>query len=294
MISSEDLTMQNKNVLETISERLDKCSKGQKKIGSYLLSNYATAAYMTAAKLSETVGVSESTIVRYATELGFDGYPELQSALKYAARSKLTSVQRLEVLKERLGEDALSQSFNSDIESIRKTLALTDKKRFDDFVTALINANNIYLVGARSSASLAIFMNFYLSIIFDNVHVVHTVIGSEAFDNLFRVKEGDVVLGITFPRYSKLTVDVLEFSKRAGATVLGLTDSVRSPIAKTADITLFADNESDTFVDSLTAPLALINALIHEIGRRDPERTASRFGILERIWAENEVYDNDV
>ncbi len=286
--------MQNSNVLETISERMPQCSKGQKKIGEYLLQNYAAAAYMTAAKLSETVGVSESTIVRYATELGFDGYPELQSALRYAARSKLTSVERMELLKNRSDVDTLTASFNSDIESIRKTFNLTDKASFDNFVSAIMQANNIYLVGARSAASLAIFMNFYLSVLFDNVHIVHTVIGSEAFDQLFRVKKGDVVLGITFPRYSKLTVDVLEFSKRAGATVLGITDSVHSPIAKTADITLYADNESDNFVDSLTAPLALINALIHEIGRRDPERTQSRFSVLERIWAENEVYDNDL
>lgn len=286
--------MQNKNVLETISERMDSCSKGQRKIGAYLLANYAKAAYMTAARLSETVGVSESTIVRYASELGFDGYPALQSALKYAARRKLTSVERLERLKSRSCEDSLVASFSSDVESIKKTLASTDRASFDAFVDSLISANRIYLVGARSSASLAIFMNFYLSILFDNVTVVHTVIGSEAFDQMFRVKEGDVVLGISFPRYSKLTVDVLEFCKRAGATVLGLTDSVRSPIAKTADVTLYASNESDTFVDSLTAPLALINALIHEIGRRDPERTAARFSILERIWAENEVYDNDV
>lgn len=285
--------MEKINVLEAISERLNHCSKGQRKIGLYLLDNYASAAYMTAAKLSESVGVSESTIVRYATELGFDGYPELQSALKYAARSKLTSVQRLELSKNR-GDDSLERSFNSDIESIKKTLAQTDRQSFDDFVTALMNANRIYLVGARSSASLAIFMNFYLSIIFDNVQVVHTVIGSEAYDQMFRVKKGDVVLGITFPRYSKLTVDVLDFSKRAGATVLGLTDSVHSPISKIADITLFADNGSDTFVDSLAAPLTLINALILEIGKRDPERTAKRFSVLESIWAENEVYDNDL
>ena len=286
--------MQHKNVLEAIKEQMDKCSKGRKKIAEYLLNNYASAAYMTAAKLSETVGVSESTIVRYATELGFDGYPELQSALKYAARRKLTSVQRLELLKTRASEDSLTASFNSDVESIRKTLSRTNRDSFDAFVDAIINAKSIYLVGARSSASLAIFMNFYLSILFDNVSLVHTVIGSEAFDQLFRVKEGDVVLGISFPRYSKLTLDVLEFSKRAGATVLGLTDSIRSPIAKTADVTLYAENESDNFVDSLTAPLALINALIQEIGRREPERTAKRFEILERIWEENEVYDNDV
>ena len=214
--------------------------------------------------------------------------------MKYAARSRLTSVQRLELLKERTYEDALIKSFSSDIESIKKTLATTDREKFDSFVSEIMNAKSIYLVGARSAASLAIFMNFYLSVLFDNVHIVHTVIGSEAFDQMFRVKEGDVVLGITFPRYSKLTVDVLEFSKRAGATVLGITDSPRSPIAKTSDIVLYADNESDNFVDSLTAPLALINALIHEIGRRDPERMQSRFSVLESIWAENEVYDNDL
>lgn len=286
--------MQNKNVLETIKDSLSTCSKGQRKIGEYLLSSYATAAYLTAAKLSETVGVSESTIVRYATELGFDGYPELQSALKYAARSRLTSVQRMELLKSRSADEALSKSFYSDIEGIKRTLSATDKTCFDNFVSAIMNAKSIYLVGARSAASLAIFMNFYLSILFDNVHIVHTVIGSEAFDQLFRVKEGDVVLGITFPRYSKLTIDVLEFSKRAGATVLGITDSARSPIAKTADVTLFADNESESFVDSLTAPLALINALIHEICRRSPENTEKRFSVLESIWAENEVYDNDL
>jgi len=145
--------MQNRNVLEAIAERLPECSKSQKKIANYLLENYATAAYMTAAKMSETVGVSESTIVRYATDLGFDGYPELQSALKYAARSKLTSVQRMELLKGRLGEDSLTASINSDIESIKKTLAITDKKSFDSFVDALMNANRIYLVGARSKDS---------------------------------------------------------------------------------------------------------------------------------------------
>lgn len=283
--------MNNINVLEAISQRLSHCSKGQRKIGEYLLENYASASYMTAAKLSETVGVSESTIVRYATELGFEGYPELQSALKYAARSKLTSVQRMELTKNRFGDDTLAKSFNSDIESIRKTLQTTNRQTFNNFVSAIMNAERIYIVGARSSASLAIFMNFYLSILYDNVTVVHTVIGSEAFDRMFRVRDGDVVVGITFPRYSKLTLDVLAFAKRSGATVLGLTDSIHSPIAKICDITLFADNESETFVDSLAAPLTLINAILTEIGRRDPERTAQRFEILERIWAENEVYD---
>ncbi len=282
----------NINVLAAIENKLSHCSKGQKKIGEYLIENYAAAAYMTAAKLSETVGVSESTIVRYATELGFEGYPELQSALKYAARSKLTAVQRIELSKNRFGGDALAQSFNSDIESIKKTLASTDKDSFERFVDAIMNAENIYIVGARSSASLAIFMNFYLSILFDNVQIVHTVIGSEVYDQLFKVKKGDVVLGITFPRYSRLTLDILAFAKRVGATVLGITDSVHSPIAKTADITLFAETESNTFVDSLAAPLSLVNAILLEIGRRDPEKTATRFEGLERIWEENDVYDN--
>lgn len=281
------------NALETIEKRLGKCSKGQKKIGEYLLKNYASASYMTAAKLSETVGVSESTIVRYAVDLGFDGYPELQSALKYAARSNLTSVERMEI-SSRSGGDMLTKCLNSDSESIRKTLSLVDRKSFDDFVTALMGAERIYIVGARSSASLAMFLDFYLQILFDNVRVIHTVIGSEAYDQIFKVKKGDVVLGVTFPRYSKLTVDVLGFAKKAGATVLGLTDSPNSPIARTADIILYANNESDTFVDSLVAPLSIINALILEIGRRDPVRISTRFEILERIWDENDVYDKNV
>lgn len=284
----------NHNVLELISERLSRCSKGQKKIGEYLLGSYATAQYMTAAKLSDTVGVSESTIVRYAVDLGFDGYPELQSALKYAARSKLTSVERMKLAALNPDTDVLGNSLKSDIDAIKKTLATTDNAAFESFVDSLMRAERIYLVGARSSASLAIFLNFYLSILFDNVHLVHTVIGSEAFDQMFRVGSRDVVLGISFPRYSRLTVDVLDFSKKAGATVLALTDSIHSPLAGIADITLFANNESDMFVDSLVAPLSLINAVIAEIAQKDPERANERFGILEHIWDKNDVYDKDI
>ncbi len=286
--------MENKQtLLEKISNRLTRCSKGQKKIGEYLLEHYAEASYMTAAKLSETVGVSESTIVRYAVELGFEGYPELQSALRYAARSKLTSVQRMEMSLSHSGDNGLSYSFNQDIDCIKKTLLGTKKADFDAFVDAITKADSIYLVGARSSASLAIFFNFYLSVLFDKVHVVHTVIGSEAYDQLFKVKKGDVVVGISFPRYSRLTVDVLSFAKRQGATVLSITDSIHSPLAEISDVALYANNESDLFVDSLVAPMALLNALIVEIGKRDPVRTSSRFGILERIWDENDVYDKD-
>ena len=283
--------MNTKNVLERIEAKLAHCSKGQKKIGEYLLANYAEAAFMTAAKLSETVGISESTIVRYATDLGFDGYPSLQAALKYAARSKLTSVERIKLTKSRFGKDGFTKSVNGDIESIKKTAQSLNRKDFDNFIEKIAAAQRIYIVGARSSASLAVFLNFYLSILYDNVTVVHTVIGSEAFDQMFRVKEGDVVIGLTFPRYSKLTLDVLEFAKKAGAAVLGITDSVHSPLAKLADITLFAPNENETFVDSLTAPLALINAILTELAARNPENTASRFEILERIWAENDVYN---
>lgn len=278
------------NLLSAISEKMEHCSKSQKKIGAYLLENYAAASYMTAAKLSETVGVSESTIVRYATELGFEGYPELQSALRYLSRSKLTSVQRMEHSLSRIGENALKTSFGSDLESIKKTLANTDIAVFDAFVSEIINAKRIYIVGARSSAGLALFLNYYLSILFDNVRLVQASAGGDVFEQLFRVHEGDAVIGITFPRYSRLTLDALNFSKRSGAKILGITDSIHSPLANISDITLFADNESDAFVDSLAAPLVLVNAILTEIGRRDPKRTAERFAVLEQIWAENEVY----
>ena len=283
----------NKSVLALIESSMEKSSKGHKKISEYLLKNYISAAYMTAQKLSEESGVSESTVVRYANELGFDGYPKLQQALRSLIKNKLTSVQRIEVAEERVGSDIFTASFMADIENLKNTLSKTDRDEFNCIVDLLLNANRIYIVGTRSSTSLASFLNFYLSLILDNVKLVHNASGSEIFEELLRVRQGDVVFGISFPRYSKRTVDALHFAKKQGAAVVALTDSKQSPLADMADRTLFAGNDTASFVDSLVAPLAMINALIAAVGQRKRTEISQSFAKLEDIWEEYNIYDKD-
>ncbi|PKM62616.1 MAG: N-acetylmannosamine kinase [Firmicutes bacterium HGW-Firmicutes-21] len=281
------------NILSIIEKSIETASKSQKKISRYLLENYISAAYMTAQRLSEEAGVSESTVVRYAIELGFDGYPKLQAALKNLIKNKMTSVQRIEVAEERIGSNILSASIMSDVENLKKTLAATDEQNFKDIVDLILSADRIYIVGTRSSTALASFFNFYLSLILDNLKLVHNASGSEIFEQLLRVKQGDVVFGISFPRYSKRTVDAMHFAKKQGAAVIALTDSRQSPLADMADKVLFASNDTDSFVDSLVAPLAMINALIAAVGQRRRTEISESFAKLEDIWEEYNIYDKD-
>lgn len=281
------------NVLSLIENSMEKSSKGHKKISEYLLKNYISAAYMTAQRLSEEAGVSESTVVRYAIEIGYDGYPKLQAALRSLIKNKLTSVQRIEVTEERVGNNIFTASFMADIENLKNTLASTDKDEFNSIVDLILSASRIYIVGTRSSTSLASFLNFYLSLILDNVKLVHNASGSEIFEELLRVKQGDVVFGISFPRYSKRTVDALHFAKKQGAAVIALTDSKQSPLTELADKALLASNETASFVDSLVAPLAMINALIAAVGQRKRTEISQSFAKLEEIWEEYNIYDKD-
>lgn len=284
---------EGKNVLALIENSIENGSKGHRKIGQYLMKNYVSAAYMTAQRLSEAVGVSESTVVRYAIELGFDGYPKLQSALKSLIKNKLTTVQRIEFAEERIGNNVLAASFMADIENLKKTLAATDEDNFNSIVDLILSAGRIYIVGTRSSTSLASFLNFYLALILDNVKLVHNASGSEIFEELLRVKQGDVVIGISFPRYSKRTVDAMHFVKKQGASVIAITDSKQSPLSYIADKVLYASNYTDSFVDSLVAPLAMINALIAAVGQRRRTETSQSFARLEEIWEEYRVYDTE-
>jgi len=281
------------NVLSLIENSLVTASRSHKKISEYLLKNYISASHMTAQRLSEEAGVSESTVVRYAIELGYDGYPKLQAALKNLIKNKLTSVQRIEVAEERVGRNIFAASFLADIENLKNTLAMTDEKEFTDIVDLILSASRIYIVGTRSSTSLASFLNFYLSLILDNVKLVHNASGSEIFEELLRVKQGDVVFGISFPRYSKRTVDALHFAKKQGAAVVALTDSRQSPLADLADNVLFASNDTASFVDSLVAPLAMINALIAAVGQRKRTEISQSFAKLEDIWEEYNIYDKN-
>ncbi|HBI63918.1 MAG TPA: N-acetylmannosamine kinase [Clostridiales bacterium] len=280
------------DLMSKIQNNLSKFSKGQRLIAKYIIEHYDKAAFLTASKLGATVGVSESTVVRFATELGYDGYPHLQKALQEMIRNKLTAVQRMEVTSDRMGrQDILRTVLTSDIDKIRLTLDEIDHASFDAAVEAILSAKQIYILGVRSSAALSGFLGFYFNLLFDNVRLIHTTSVSEIFEQLLRVGEGDVVLGVSFPRYSKRTLKALEYSKKSGATVIAVTDSRLSPLSQTADYTLLAKSDMASFVDSLVAPLSVINALIVAIGMRKQKEIGETFARLEDIWDEYQVYE---
>ena len=281
-------------LLPLIEEALPRFSKGQKLIAAYIREHYEKAAFMTAAKLGSTVGVSESTVVRFATEIGFEGYPQLQKALREMIRNKLTAVQRMEVLGDRLGNsDLLSKVLQTDIDSIKKTLEAVDGAAFEAAVADIISARKIYIIGIRSAAALSSFMSFYFTHIFANVRNIDTASTSGIFEQLLRVGEGDVFIGVTFSRYSKRTLKAASFAKASGAKVIAITDSLGAPIAGVADHVLVAKSDMASFVDSLVAPLSLINALIVAIGVAKKEEISDTYEKLEGIWAEYNVYQTD-
>ena len=281
-----------KDILSTIQSEMNTFSKGQKLIANFILESYDKAAFMTASKLGKTVKVSESTVVRFAAELGYDGYPAMQKALQEMIRSKLTSIQRIEVTNDRIGDhDILSMVMQSDIEKIRLTMEETDQAQFQRAVDAIAKARHIYILGVRSAAAIASFMGFYFTLIFNNVTIIHTTSASEVFEQLLHVGPEDVVLGISFPRYSRRTVKAMQFAHDRGAEAIAITDSAASPLAPYSSITLLAKSDMASFVDSLVAPLSLVNALIVAIGRKKNDDLSRTFESLERIWDEYEVYE---
>ncbi|OUN24138.1 MurR/RpiR family transcriptional regulator [Flavonifractor sp. An82] len=281
-----------KDILSTIQSEMNTFSKGQKLIANFILESYDKAAFMTASKLGKTVKVSESTVVRFAAELGYDGYPAMQKALQEMIRSKLTSIQRIEVTNDRIGDhDILSMVMQSDIEKIRLTMEETDQAQFQRAVDAIAKARHIYILGVRSAAAIASFMGFYFTLIFNNVTIIHTTSASEVFEQLLHVGPEDVVLGISFPRYSRRTVKAMQFAHDRGAEAIAITDSATSPLAPYSTITLLAKSDMASFVDSLVAPLSLVNALIVAIGRKKNDDLSRTFESLERIWDEYEVYE---
>lgn len=279
------------NILNRIEAMMPKFSKGQKNIATFILSHYDKAAYMTAAKLGIAASVSESTVVRFAFELGYDGYPELQEDLAEMIKNKLTSVQRIDVATEQIGEnDVLTKVLNTDIERIKQTLEQTSRESFNGAVNALSTAKSIYILGSRSASVLARFMALYFNIMFDSVKLIHTTSSSEMFEQIMRIGEDDIMIGISFPRYSKKTVLALEFAKNNGAKVIAITDSEQSPLAKIADFYLQARSDMASFVDSLVAPLSLINALVVAVGLKKSDSIKATLTKLENIWEEYDVY----
>ena len=282
----------NRDILALIQENMHTFSKGQKRIASFILESYDKAAFMTASKLGKKVNVSESTVVRFAAELGYDGYPDMQRSLQKMIRNRLTSVQRIEVTNDRLGDqDLLSMVLQSDIEKIRLTLEELDRDSFEKAVDAIVSARKLYIIGVRSCAAMATFMSFYFNLIFDNVVKVSATTASEVFESLLRVGEGDVVIGVSFPRYSSRTVQAMNFARSRGATTIAITDSEVSPLSPISTYTLKARSDMASFVDSLVAPLSLINALLVAVSRKKNDDLTRTFQMLETIWAEYGVYE---
>ena len=282
----------SKDILSVIQTNMSTFSKGQKLIAGFILESYDKAAFMTASRLGKTVNVSESTVVRFAAELGYDGYPAMQKALQEMIRSKLTSIQRIEVSNDRIGnQDILSMVMQSDMDKIHMTLEETNREDFDRAVSAIVDARHIYILGVRSAAALASFLGFYFNLIFDNVTVVHATSTSEVFEQLLRIGPNDVIVGVSFPRYSRRTVKAMQFAHDRGAATIALTDSETSPLAPISTLTLLAKSDMASFVDSLVAPLSLINALIVAIGRKKNDDLSQTFETLEQIWDDYEVYE---
>jgi len=287
--------MANTNdLLNRINKNYSKMSKGQKLLATYITDNYDKAVFLTAAKMGDIVGVSESTVVRFAMSLGYKGYPEFQKALEELVRNKLNSVQRMEVTYGRISQSAILETvLQSDADKLKTTLEKIDHSAFELAVDTILNARNIYIVGIRSCAPLASFLSFYLTLMFDNVRLLHTNSSSEIFEQMVRIGEEDVIIGISFPRYSMRTLKALEFANNRSAKVITITDSIHSPMNLYSSCNLIADSDMASIVDSLVAPLSVINALIVALCMRKQKEVAKTLTTLEEIWDEYQVYEND-
>jgi len=282
----------DKDVLSIIESAIPGMSKSHKKIAGYILDYYDKAAFMTAVRLARFTDVSESTVVRFAMELGYDGYPEMRRALQDAMRGKLTSVQRIRVAKDRLGTgDILRHVLSSDIEQIRQTMEQTDSDDFAKAVDVICKARNIYILGLRSSSFLAKFMGFYFDLLFNNSRVISESPDSEVFEQIVRLSEGDLLIAISFPRYSRRTIKTMQYSRTVGAKIIAITDGLASPLTELADISLCARSDMISFLDTLVAPLSLVNALVVAVSEKAPGDLYENFERLERIWEEYGVYE---
>ncbi len=281
------------DVLIRIHDGYPKMSKGQKLLADYITDHYDKAVYLTASKLGNVVGVSESTVVRFAGELGYDGYPGLQRALEDMIRTRLTALQRMEVSRSRMDEDhILSSILQSDIENIKETMNVVEEEAFKEALELILRAKTIYILGVRSSGPLASFLAYYMNLIFDNVKLVQTNSISETFEQMLKIGPADVMIGISFPRYSKRTVKAMDFAKSRGASVIAITDSDQSPIAASAECVLKAHGNMVSFVDSMVGPLSLLNALLVALSMSRQSEVKENLENLENIWKEYDVYES--
>lgn len=280
-----------KSVLHIIENEMSHFSKGQKRIGTYILENYDKAAFMTASRLGSVVGVSESTVVRFASELGYEGYPNMQRALQEMIRNRLTSTQRIKVADDMLmGQDVLATVMHSDMNKLRMVVDESDRSEFNRCVDYILKARHIYILGVRSSSFLAGYLNFYMHLLFENVTLVQSNAAGEIFEQLFRIGANDVMIAISFPRYSRVTANTVQFAKDRGATILSITDNEHSPLFHKSDAALLAPSEMISFVDSMVAPMSVMNALLVALGFRMGTDVSATFSELENIWDKYGVF----
>jgi len=281
--------LNKQDLVQRINEKYPKMSKGQKIIAEFILNDYDKAAFMTALKLGDKVGVSESTVVRFAMALGYDGYPELQKSLQEMVRNKLTTIQRIEMTSELSQSMVLRSVLKADINNIRMTIDEINTDIFDEIVDMIYASRRVYIMGLRSSAPLAQFLAYYLNYILDNVRIVTSGV-NDVIEQLIYIQPDDVLIGISFPRYSRRIVEAMDFAKKRNAKIIAITDSLLSPLASYADHSLVAKSDIASFVDSLVAPFSVLNALIVSIGLRKRDEVSEHFKELERIWDEYDVY----
>lgn len=289
--------MEEIDLLTAIQRKLPELSKGQKRIANFLIENYDKAVYLTASKLGEITGVSESTVVRFAIELGFDGYPKLQRSLEEIVKTNLTAAQRIQVSSDRIvksDKHILRSVLESDLERIQTTLNEIDEEAFEKVVRKILDAKKVFIVGGRSSASLSSFLSFYLNLMIDDVVFVNSSTVTEIFEQIYRIDENDVFIGISFPRYSQRTVKAMEYAYGKNAATVAITDSRLSPLVKFAECSLIARSDMVSFVDSLVAPLSVINALLVAISVSKKDDLIKNLDRLERLWNEYQVYASSV
>lgn len=286
--------MQN-DIMMVLQQRAHTFSKGQRLLANYITEDYDKAAFMTASRLGKTVGVSESTVVRFAVELGYDGYPSMQKAMQDMVLNRLTSVQRIEVTNSRIGDqDVLTSVLQSDADKLRQTAEMVSRDDFKAAVEAIRNAKTIYVLGARSVAPLANFLGYYLNFMFKDVRLITSSGASEVFEKLVALESNDVVIAFSFPRYSAATVKGAQYCRSVGATVVGFTDSRLSPLGQHSDYVVVAKSDMVSLVDSIVAPLSVVNALIVALATGQEQRLTKTFDALERVWEEYNVYEKRV
>ena len=283
------------DILAVFEDKEPTFSKGQRRIAGYIAESYDKAAFMTASRLGKTVGVSESTVVRFAVELGYDGYPEMQKAMQEMVMNRLTSVQRIEVANNRIGnQDVLTKVLQADADKIRQTAEMVSQEDFRTAVDAILKARRIYILGVRSAAPLASFAGYYMNYMFDDIRIITASGAGEMFENLVNITPDDVVIAFSFPRYSSATLKAAQYCRGIGATVIGITNSHLSPLAENSDYVLIAKSDMVSLVDSLVAPLSVVNALLVALASAREKEVQKSLETLERVWEEYNIYEKRV